>query len=213
MAEDDAVQIVSLRNDFYRDNYRRVMLALLIAFFLIVLLASALTYLVTHPPAPKYFAVNADGSLIKLKPLSEPNVSPATLLQWANMAVISVNTLNYVNYRKALQDASEYFTPDGWQEYLRGLKSSNNLTAVIEKKLIVSAVATGAPIILQEGLLNGVYSWRVQMPVLVTYQSPSQVSPQSQIVTLLIVRVSGLTSARGVGIAQYVASGGSGLGF
>jgi intracellular multiplication protein IcmL len=205
----EPIMVVQERNSFYRDNYRRVMMALLAVFVLVGLLSATLFYLVTHPPEPKYFAIHPDGTLIKLEPLSQPNMSPATLLQWANSAAIAVNTYNFVNYRQALQEASENFTPDGWQAYLQQLQSSNNLVAVTEKKLIVSAVATGAPVILQEGVTDGVYTWRVQMPMLITYQSASQVSPQSVVVTMLIVRVSPLNSARGIGIAQFVASGGS----
>lgn len=84
------------------------------------------------------------------------------------------------------------------------MQQSNNLEAVKAKKLIVSAVATRAPIILQKGLLNGLYSWRIQMPILVTYQSASEFSQQNNVVTMLITRVSTLNSPRGIGIAQFV---------
>ena len=93
------------------------------------------------------------------------------------------------------------------------MQESNNLDAVKAKKLIVSAVATRAPIILQKGILNSRYSWRVQMPILVTYQSASEFSQQNNVVTMLITRVPTLNSPRGIGIAQFVvgpASGGIG---
>ena len=78
------------------------------------------------------------------------------------------------------------------------------MEAVKAKKLIVSAVATRAPVILQKGILNGRFAWRVQMPVLVTYQSASEFTQQSNVVTMLISRVSTLNSPRGIGISQFV---------
>ena len=78
------------------------------------------------------------------------------------------------------------------------------MVAVKAKKLIVSAVATKAPVILQKGLLNGVYAWRVQMPLLVTYQSANEFSQQNNVVTILISRVPTLNSPRGIGIAQFI---------
>ncbi|MCK1862760.1 DotI/IcmL/TraM family protein, partial [Legionella pneumophila] len=45
--------------------------------------------------------------------------------------------------------------------------------------------------------LNGRYSWRVQMPILVTYQSASEFTQQNNVVTMLITRVSTLNSPRG----------------
>lgn len=208
---DDAVEVVRLRNDFYRDNYRKVVLALLLSISIVVTLIGALTYIITHPPVPQYFATTTDGRITPLVPLDQPNLSSAALLQWANTAAVAVYNYNFINYRQALQEASEYFTSDGWSEFLSALNSSNNLKAVIEKKLIVSAVATGAPVILEQGPLIDRYAWKVQMPMLVTYQSASQFSQQSVVVTMLITRISTLSSVRGVGIAQFIVSGGGSL--
>lgn len=204
---EDAVVIVRNRNNFYRDNYRKVVGMLLFSVLIMTTLAGGLIYLLTHPPQPRYFATTVDGRISPLIPLDQPNVSQSALLQWANTAAIAAYTYNFVNYRQALQEASAYFTPDGWAAFMEALESSNNLTAVQAKKLVVSAVATGAPVILQQGLLSGIYSWRVQMPMLVTYQSASQFSRQSIIVTMLITRISTLNSPQGIGIAQFVAAG------
>ncbi|MES1986730.1 MAG: DotI/IcmL/TraM family protein, partial [Pseudomonadota bacterium] len=78
----DAVETVMLRNGFYRDSYRRVMLVLLLAIMLIVGLSVVLGYLITHPPEPKYFATTIDGRITPLIPLSQPNTSTSALLQW-----------------------------------------------------------------------------------------------------------------------------------
>lgn len=210
MAE-DPIQVVQLRNSFYHDNYRKVVGALLLCVFIILLLGGAIIYIITHPPAPQYFATSVDGRITPLIPLAQPNLSNAAILQWANEAAISSYTYNFVNYRKALQDASQYFTPEGWQAFLSALKSSNNLDAVTAKKLIVTAVATGAPVIQEQGVLLGRYTWKVQMPMLVSYQSANQVSQQNVMVNMLITRISTLSSARGIGIAQFVVSGGNSL--
>lgn len=212
MAE-DALTAVTIRNDFYKDGQRRTIIALLLSIIINFVLASLLIYLLTHPPEPKYFATSINGRITPLFPLDLPNQSDSAVLQWANQAAIAAFTYNFVNYREELQASSGFFTADGWTQFLNALQQSNNLDAVKAKKLIVSAVATRAPIILQKGLLNGAYSWRVQMPILVTYQSASEFSQQNNVVTMLITRVSTLNSPRGIGIAQFVvgpASGGIG---
>lgn len=203
MAE-DALTAVALRNNFYRDGQRKMILVLLLSMVANFVLASILLYIIMHPPAPKYFATSINGRITPLFPLSEPNQSDSAVLQWANQAAIAAFTYNFVNYRSELQASSGFFTSDGWNQFLTALQQSNNLDAVKAKKLIVSAVATRAPIILQKGLLNGRYAWRVQMPILVTYQSASEFSQQNNVVTMLITRVSTLNSPRGIGIAQFV---------
>ncbi len=209
MAE-DALTVVRLRNQFYKDSQRKVMLALLVAMLANFLLGGLLFYLITHPPAPKYFATSINGRITPLFPLDEPNQSDSAVLQWANQAAIAAFTYNFVNYRDELQASSGFFTAEGWDQFLTALQQSNNLDAVKAKKLIVSAVATRAPIILQKGILNGSYSWRVQMPILVTYQSASEFTQQNNVVTMLITRVSTLNSPRGIGIAQFVVGPASG---
>lgn len=212
MAE-DALTMVALRNNFYRDGQRRLVLALLLSILVNLIMVVFTVYLLTHPPAPKYFATSINGRITPLYPLNEPNQSDSAVLQWANQAAIAAFTYNFVNYRDELQASSGFFTAEGWNQFLTALQQSNNLDAVKAKKLIVSAVATRAPIILQKGILNGTYSWRVQMPILVTYQSASEFSQQNNVVTMLITRISTLNSPRGIGIAQFIvgpASGGVG---
>jgi intracellular multiplication protein IcmL len=211
MAE-DALTAVGLRNQFYKDSQRKVMLALLVAMLVNLVLGALLVYIITHPPAPRYFATTVNGRITPLFPLNEPNQSDSAVLQWANQAAIAAFTYNFVNYRDELQASSVFFTDVGWDQFLSALQGSNNLDAVKAKKLVVSAVATRAPIILQKGVLNGNYSWRVQMPILVTYQSASEFTQQNNVVTMLITRVSTLNSPQGIGIAQFVvgpASGGA----
>lgn len=201
---EDALIAVTMRNSFYRDGQRKVMIVLLLSILCNVVLAGILTYIITHPPAPKYFATSINGRITPLFELDQPNQSDPAVLQWANQAAIAAFSYNFVNYRTELQASSGFFTAEGWDQFLRALDESNNLVAVKAKKLIVSAVATRAPVILQKGVLNGRYAWRVQMPLLVTYQSASEFSQQNNVVTMLISRVPTLNSPRGIGISQFV---------
>src|SRR4051812_27302179 len=117
MPAEDALEVVKLRNNFYRDNYRRVVLALLFMILINIGLVAIIGYMVTHRPTPVYFATSSDGKITQLHALSEPVVSTAELLQWTTQATTTAYTYNFVNYRKELQAASEYFTPEGWKEY------------------------------------------------------------------------------------------------
>lgn len=200
----DALKTVALRNGFYRDNYRRIVLILILSILVNLGLAGIVYYQVTNPPAPKYFATTINGRITPLQPLNQPNQSDAAVLQWANQAAIAAYTYNFVNYRQQLQSASAFFTAQGWTDFVSALRDSNNLDAVRSKKLIVSAVATAAPIVLRKGLLDGRYAWRVQMKLLVTYQSASEFVQERNTVTMLIRRVSTLNSPRGIGIEQMV---------
>lgn len=209
MAE-DALAYVAMRNSFYRDGQRKLIGIMLISGLVNFILAGIIVYIITHPPAPKYFATSINGRITPLVPLDAPNQSDSAVLQWANQAAIAVFSYNFVNYRSELVAASGFFTGAGWDQFISALGSSNNLDAIKAKKLVVSAVATSAPVILQKGLLSGRYAWRIQMPILVTYQSASEFSQQNLNVTMLVTRVDTLNSPRGIGIAQFVSAPASG---
>lgn len=201
---DDALTVIALRNDFYRDSYRKVMIILLVSVLLNLSLGAILYYIVSHPPMPLYFATSINGRITPIVAIDQPNQADSSVLQWANQAAIASYTYDFVSYRKELQVASEFYTAEGWQMFMDALVASNNLDAVKAKKLIVSAVATQAPVVLRKGILNGRYSWRIQMPILVTYQSASQFTQENYMMTMLIQRVSTLNNPRGIGISQVV---------
>lgn len=169
-----------------------------------VLIFSWVFWLYTNPLQPKYFSTSFNGQSQQLVAIDEPNNSDYAILQWANLAAISAYTYDFVNYKTELKSVSQYFTDNGWSAFVDAIDSSNNLQQVIGKKLIVNAVATNPPVILQKGLLNGVYSWKIQIPILVTYQAASGFNPENLLVTMLVRRISTLDSYKGIGIEQFI---------
>jgi intracellular multiplication protein IcmL len=204
----DAIKTVRMRNKFYQDGYRKLLGILLLLMLVDALLVGVVLFQVHDQPKPRYFATSATGRITPLYALSFPMVNQEQLLQWANEAVVASYSFNFLNYRKNLQQASEYFTPEGWRNFQAALKRSRMLETVLDKKLVVTAVATGAPIVLNRGPLEGHYTWKVQMPILISYQSASDHIQQPEVVTLLISRVSTLNTPKGIAIVQFLASSG-----
>lgn len=136
--------------------------------------------------------------------LTQSNISEAALLVWANEAAVATFTYDFVNLETELQTISNYFTPDSWKEFYKVLEQSDNLSAVKAKKLLVTAAPFRAPIILQAGLLNGRYSWRVQIPLQATFQNNLEYAQQNLKVTMLIARASPYEGVRGLVVLQYV---------
>ncbi len=190
-------------NDFNKTNFRRVMSALLFSMMIIVVLIVAFVYVTTHPSQPQYYATSIQGRINPIVPLDQPNLPPSSLLQWANEAAIASYTFDFQNYGSELQAASIYYTPTGFSSFISAMRA-HVLPTVIAKKVILSAVSTGAPVILEQGEREGVYTWTVQMPMLVSYQSASQLKQQPVMITMQIQRVSTLSYYRGVGISSLL---------
>lgn len=202
----EAAELVRSRNEFYRDNYRRVLVALLLLIIINIGLLGMVYYQITNRPTPQYFATTSDGKIMKLQPLNMPVLAPAVLLQWASRAAVEAYYYNFANYRQSLQELQNKFTPDGWKNFEKALQSSGMLKSVIAKKLVASAVATGAPVVLDQGVVSGRYVWKVSMPILVNYESVSELTQHPMVVTMIISRVSPVNYPDGIAVMSYVAT-------
>lgn len=207
MTDESALVLVSKRNEFYRDSYRKVLGAFMLSLLVNAGLILLNFYQFTHRPAPRYFATTQDGRMIPLYSFRDPVLTNPILLQWVQRAIIASYTYNFLTYREQLMQASVFFTPEGWNSFMSALKSSRNLDTVIAKKLSTTAVATGAPVILNERVINGSFTWQIQMPILVTYESGTQKIQRAYNVVVLVQRVSTLESTKGVAITQFYAEG------
>lgn len=176
--------------------------------FLVILI-----YKIVYPIEARYYGTITNGRTFPMAVLTEPNQSDTAVAEWANMAAISAFNLDFVNYPEQLQNASQYFTKAGWEQFLLALQQTNNIEQIRQKRLTVTAVAQNTPVILQKGVLNRRYSWRIQLPILITYVSASSIEQQTSVVTMLVNRISTLESYRGIGISQfYVGSASGGIG-
>jgi intracellular multiplication protein IcmL len=192
----DALEQVTLRNNFYRDSYRKLAAALLALIAIILALVGIIFYQTAHVPTPKYFATTESGRIIQLTPLNQPNMSNA---------VTSIYDFNFTNFRNQLQNSRQYFTSSGWDAFVNAIKASNLLSTVQDKKLIVSAVLTAAPIVTTQYELGGRYVWKIQMPISVAYQGLAQTFSENYQILVTVQRVSTLDNISGVGINEFVA--------
>lgn len=202
----DALAAINLRNHFYQEGQRRLVVIFLISLLTNIVLLWTLIYLIRHPPAPEYFPVSLNGHIVILTPLEKPNQTDDAVLQWASQAAMASFSYSYVDFRDELQASSGFFTGNGWSQFLRALESSNNLDAVKAKYMVVSAQLTDPATILKQEQSHNLYTWRIEVPVLVTYQNDTQYTQQYNMVNILITRVSILNAPKGIGIDQLVVS-------
>lgn len=156
-------------------------------------------------PKQTFFVKEPNGDKVEVFPLSEPNVTTTSLLKWVTQAITNAYTIDFFHYQDNIDSLKDYFTMEGYQNYLSSINASGSLKKIIKDKLVVAAVAFDTGVVMQEGMMNGVYSWKVQLPLLLTYQGASTQSTQKQIVVnALVTRVPTNIAPKGIGIAQIV---------
>lgn len=186
--DEKGLALVVERNEFYRDGYQKIFIAVLFLLVINAILAVGIIYKMMTPPQPQYFAATSDGKIINFHPLSDPAVSDDFVAQWSANAVRRAFSLDFMHYREQLQQASGDFTPSGWQYFVTALKQSNNLKTLNDLKMVSNAEITGAPVILEKDLVDGVYAWKVEMSILVTFTNSTQSIPMPMKVTLIVLR-------------------------
>lgn len=199
------LETVVTRNLFYRDGYRNIVrIAIFQSLAIVALIAALAITIAVSRPQDRFFATTADGRLIRMVPLNEPNMNDAAIVSWAARASSDVMTFGFHDYQRRLQESSLYFTRRGWQSFTEALDRSRIMEGVQKSQQVVTAAPKSAPVIVQQGLVDGIYRWVVQLPLIVTYQSGTAQQSDSLNVQLVIVRVSTLDSPSGVGIQQWV---------
>ena len=194
----DAAAVIGGLN-WYRAQFRRAMkLALALTVALCASLGVA-AILLLNQPKPQYFAATPDLRLAPMIPLDQPLLTQEGLLTWASNAITGAMSLNF------LETLRPHFDDAAYKSFLASLQSSGVLDMIRDKRLSASAVATRAPVIIASGLVGGKATWKVEFPLIVSYESSQGVeSTQKLLATVLVCRASTAKTPRGVVIQQVV---------
>lgn len=197
-----SLQAVKLRNDFYRDNFRRVVMILLFSVILNIALCIAVYFYETKPTKVLYFAVTNTGKLFKMHALSSPVLGPAQLRSWITRNVPTIYSLDYVHFKDQLSRSHKYFTGYGWSQFIQAFQPT--LNKVISGKYVVSAAVTDVPYIVGTARIDGKYTWKIQVPVKITFRRGDTASTNNVVWQLVVQRVNNAKSDQFVGISQIV---------
>lgn len=209
-ADGGAVKVVE-RNQAVHLIMRRLIGVAFLAFLAAVISVVCMVGIYGKPVPPVYVPVTDDGHLLPLIPLNQPSVGNGEVSAFALEAAHAINTYDYINFRDQLSAASIYFSPIGWNQYNGQLKETRTLDAVQDRKMIVSIKPVGEVTVPAEGVRDGVYTWRVEIPTEIVYTAHAQLANGSQdsgnsqkgTIILFISRVPTTLSARGLAVQVY----------
>lgn len=201
-------QMVALRNQSVYAIYRKMISLTIIAVIMALLSVGTAVHFKNKKIPPKYVPVSESGVLVQPIPLNKPNQDNGTITEYALKAIRAVNTYDYINWRDQLQNASVYFTPQGWNDYTTQFSAVDTIKAVQDRRMIVSVQPTDEVKVVRQAVAeNGTYVWVVEAPIEITYtahtSSLSGGTTQRGLVTLYIIRVPTTINPKGIGIEIY----------
>lgn len=204
---DSAVATELVRNAYTRERHYFLMRIIMGLSGYAVLSLIVIAILAHKPPEYKYFSTGCDGRIKDLVALNAPVGSMEDMTNWVSNAVAQAYTFDFQNYREEFMRSKDNFTPEGWSAFHQGMTTDSKLLqSVIDNQYISTAVENGTTVLVGQGVNDaGVYTWRFQMPLLVTYQRGAKNVSQNLMVTVVVERQNQLKNPRGIGIAQIIA--------
>lgn len=191
--------------NWYRSQYHLVSKVALGLTLTQCLSLAVIGVLILNRPVPTFFAATPDLRLAPMIPLDRPVLSQQGLLTWASNTITEAMSLDFLEWRKKLEDLRPNFSSGAYTSFLSSLQSSGILDLIRDKRLSASAVTTQAPVIIASGMVEGKATWRIEFPLLVSYESSIGVeNTQHLIATVLVSRASTVKTPRGVVIEQVV---------
>ncbi|MCL1889481.1 MAG: DotI/IcmL family type IV secretion protein [Desulfovibrionaceae bacterium] len=164
---------------WYKSQFHRAMkMALGMALALIVALA-VIAFQVMNKPTPRYFAATPDLRLAPLIPLDKPVLTQQGLLNWATKTISNAVSLDFLEWREKLTRSREHFEEEAFKSFVASLNSSGVLDMIRDKRLSVSAAVTRAPVIIASGLVGGKATWKIEFPLVVSYESSQGVETRA----------------------------------
>lgn len=205
----NALELVFSRNAFYRRLHFLAFAAFILSLFIIIALSFIIYFLAKHPTHPVYFATNDVGKIIKVTPITEPNMSDDEVAAWVVEGVQALLSYDYLNYQRQLQSAQKYFTNYGWTNAMQSLTLSNNLNGLSKFRWIVITQAVQQPKLITKGILGGAYAWKFEFPILINFWSPPYDDNSKLLnpwyIRVIVQRQPILQSYKGLGIIQLIA--------
>ncbi|MCP4022585.1 MAG: hypothetical protein GY729_12150 [Desulfobacteraceae bacterium] len=210
---------------WYKDQYRRsTLIILVLSFILLGSLSLNVVQLFLKEP-PVYFAATRDLRLAPMTPLSEPAdfdaasdvrltsmapldqpaITKGGVVDWTSGVVRDTLTLNFLDYKKQLSGVKDNYFNEAYTGLLKSLEKSGILPIILSKRLNLKTTIPESPVITASGILNGRYSYKVEFPAILSYESSNGIENTQKIIAkVLVQRVPVTVNHKAVQIRQLI---------
>ncbi len=197
--------VVALRNKFFFMLYRYSFLVFITSILTLITSITFFFFFSSQPVPPQYIPINEDGTYVTLLPISDcQSKTDAEVKSFTMEAINKIYRYDYINYSDQFQSIAQYFTTNGWNDYLESYEASRTLSALKENQWIVTVRPKGLPEYVNEPqIVNNVCTWELKLPLVITYVGKTAEEVSGELF-LRVQRVSVLKSQEGLGINRSI---------
>jgi hypothetical protein len=188
----------------YRDGARVLFRVINFLAVVILILLSVFSFIIKDGyPQDSYFAMFFDGRRVLLEGVSSPSFNPNAVLSWASEASTDIMTFGFNDINERFSHSQSYFTDVGWTSFHEALAKSALLKKIMGNQQIMTAIPTGLPTVLWEGVRDGEYVWDIQVPIVLTIRAGNTMRSAFPNLTVSIIKVPTSQNPTGMGIQQW----------
>ena len=192
------------KSDYYREGFNIVMKVVNIQAFIIFVLSVVLAfYLGTQENHDRYIAETGDGKAMRLSPLSYPNMGRDALSDWVVKSASEIMTFGFNDVNERFEQSRHDFTAEGWEDFRKAMALSNFIDSMVQAQQILTTVPESPPVLKQEGMINGRYSWIFDVPLLVTFRAGATKVSRQKTAHIVVERIPTRENPSGVGISAW----------
>ena len=196
---------VMLQESWFKDQYQRILKLCLLLGLIAIISIMGNVFQFVYEEEPKYFAATNDLRIAPLIALNEPMVSQSGLINWTTETVSRTFELDFKNWKRQLMDVRYQYSDTAFAQLIKGFKKSGNLEMIKNQRLVSTCVVNEAPTIPGKGIVKGKMTWKVQFPILVSYESSQGVeNTQKLLCSVMVQRVSTKKNSEGIQIIQLI---------
>jgi hypothetical protein len=157
-------------------------------------------------PIYHYAARDQSGNEQPLDAMLVPNMTDQAVLSWSVNSVTEIMTFGFGDVLSQVGLQKARFTPTGWDSFVTAFQKAKILETFKNNQLVLTTVPSDTAVILSQGPnLQGIYQWKVQVPVIMNYVTNNNVPKARRgLVTLTIVRVPPDQNIAGIAIKNWL---------
>lgn len=197
-------EIIRHRTEFYRDGFRSLIGICIVVVIIAAVSVTGNFILLNKKPVIQNFAVTPDGRVTPLIPINEAYLNQTAVLAFAQRAATEPWNIDYVKFVQQLAAIKPLFTKRGYQSFLDAMQKSGNLDLMKSGEMIFYATAAMPPIIVSEGIQDGRYIWKMEVPVKLTMEGRKGRKTVDLLIRMILTRMPLIENQQGIAVDLYL---------
>lgn len=187
--------------DYYRKGFNSMVRIVKLQAAIIGIMTIGLAFFThTNGNNDRFFAETAEGRRLRMAGLDSPNMGRAAISNWAANAVSQIMTFGFNDIDERFALSRLNFTPRGWEIFRKGIIQSKLMDVINSAQQILTTIPQDVPVLKKEGLIDGVYTWEFDIPLLLTFRAGSEKNTATRMAHVVIQQVSTRNSPAGLGV-------------